>query len=227
MATKKKTIRAMNAPSVETFHFRWWKLCAAVAGWAERDIESLDSILRLAKDEQRVVEITKAAVHMLSLGTYELEGKDKNGNTVKSSIPYEKRWTWNFYAQPESRIEPRSTNQKWCPAHGTACDPSLDGCGIRDVVSLELCHCKRYHVRECEVGRWIAEARVDAEMREAERRNAPQRPAEPAPAYVPPKTKRMRPTKANGWFLPGQTAMVLPSTQTNVVSESAGKPKSR
>lgn len=183
---------------------------AAIAGWSEQEILSLDSILRMSKNEQRVVEINHNVIHLISLGVYVFSGVCRDGKVAESIIPYASRWTWHHYPAPESRTEARSVNQKWCPAHGTACDPSVDGCGIRDLTSLELCSCKRYHVRDCDVGRRLAEDRVAAEMAEAERREHSLQPAGPAPAYVPPKTKRKKPSKANGWFLPGQTAMQMP-----------------
>lgn len=211
---KKKTIRAMHATSERTEHVHDWQSQASAIGWSDSDIDGLVSVLKIAKDESRVVEIKPAVIHMLSIGSYVLDGIDRNGQRAESVIPYSRPWTWAASRPIVSLTRPivEEVEKPWCAKHGVECHPTEQRCGIHDIAVIETCDCGKYHERQCEVGRRIAEERVEEELRAAEmrKRSTAQLPAV-APAWVAPKTKRKRVTKATGWLLPGQTAMELPT----------------
>lgn len=210
---RKKTIRAMHATSECTEHVHDWLAQASAIGWSDSDIEGLVSVLKIAKDESRVVEIKPAVIHMLSIGSYVLDGINRDGERVESVIPYSRPWTWAA-SRPIVSLMRATTEESygpWCAKHGVECHPVDQQCGIHDIVTIETCDCGKYHERQCDVGRRIAEERVEEELRAAEerKRGTAQLPAV-AQAWVAPKTKRKRVTKATGWLLPGQTAMNLP-----------------
>lgn len=227
---RKKTIRSMHAVSECTEHLINWQVEASAKGWSERDIDSLLSILKIAKNEERVVEINTSVIHLLSVGEYRLGGVSRNGDKVESVVPYSKPWTWIPNKKVISIISPRgdSEQKSWCPKHGDGCGPNHAGCGVHDVIGIETCSCGKYHDRQCEVGRRIAEERVESEVKAMQdRERLALEPVNPNSAWVAPKVKRKRPTKATGWLLPGQVAMDLGATpvMAAVHDAEAGNPK--
>ncbi len=219
MSKKKKKIQETTDKKE---HIPGWRDDARSLGWPNGEIETLDSILAIAKNEERVVHITKSVIYLLSIRNFCFDGIDRNGVSFADNVQTSGIWKWYYRPPPVTKIEARSSGfqQVWCPSHGIECEPTTHGCGLLGFFSIEVCGCGKWHERDCEVGRRLAQERVELETKAREKRETVAKPTE-TPAWVAPVTKKRRVTKATGWLLPGQTAMDL-TGKTAV--ELTGKP---
>ncbi len=199
----------------KTEHLPNWRTEALRRGWPEKDIASLQELLATSKNEERVVEVETRRISILSIASCVFSGTLRDGTHEEHSVPFRREWSWTYSPAPVSMFSEEETFKSvWCPTHGINCDPHDGKCGAIDIASIQTCSCPmgRHHYDGCEVLRRESElSQLDADTADLFQIDGPLN-ALPKPSrsqlWLVQETKAERPTKANGWLLPGQLPLM-------------------
>lgn len=193
-----------------------WQDRARARGWSETDIDGLVSLIAMAREPQEVVRVDRWLITVRTRVVYRFEGTDRTGAVVPTEVVRENLWHWRKTELPTSSIaRPADPDApSGCVLHGPRCAARSLECGFMarstGVVSLQRCGCgPRRHVPGCEVQARDLQERLDAFARSRiAARRASEEP-EPPRTFVPPRTKTRKPTKKNGWKIPGHPRLPL------------------
>lgn len=198
-----------------------WQDRAKSLGWRESDLRGVQSLMDLDRSgAEPSVRVFRQRIEVSRQGSMEFSGTDREGRTVVTRVSRPSSFVWRRRDPPVSfvRAESEEERQRGCVLHGAGCDADELECGFlarsSGVVSIDPCGCRRWHAPGCPAD---AQRREDRREAFAEARAASRAKTEvtASQAFVPPHTKIRKPSKKNGWKLPGQERLDLPAVKTS------------
>lgn len=128
--------------TLPVIHDPLWRDKARGAGWTDDEISSLDSILRLSREDERVVQIKNYDITILTTGKRRFDGIGVMGPNT-STIEYRKYWTWRRFPMPASIV-------------GGISEPAEVHETRERIISFDLCGCdilrRKKHHPSCSLG---------------------------------------------------------------------------